>query len=313
MLVLLHSVEAVRKLYIAKQLTIALNSLDKWKIDDYTVDFTADPYEVFDADGTMVFKPNSDTNSLLFDLNRPGVIRDYGMKLHDRIVDFYENVFLQTNKDHHIKNAFGDLDLTLGLSENDNVLGNYDDIVKLYENKPYEHVVLSGMFSKASVEKLRELIGTDVVVLNVVRNPSSAYIADDSHLEKSKIVENFTGDFGIWLFQSLISAIQLQELNYTTTVKYEDIIVNQSITFDSIKVDLPEYTSYNGIISVHDHEEIIPQVPDTKIANLTIVNTILADSASEGDRNISDQIPANFFAALGYEPLDYATITGPKT
>lgn len=312
MLVLLHSVEAVRKLYIAKQLTIALNSLHQWKIDDYTVDFSSDEFDVYDADNKLVFKSNTDTNSLIFDLTRPNLLRPYGQQLLQRIIDFYQNIVLEGNKNNHIKNAFGDLDLTLGLSENDNVLGKYDDIVNLYKNKTLEHVVLSGSFSKASVQKLRELIGTDLVVLNITRNPSSAYIVDDSHTNKSQVIDNFPGDLGIWLFQSLISSIHLKDLDYTTTVKYEDILVNKKLTFNGVTVNLPEYENYNDIISVYDNTNIIPNVSQVRKDSLPNLNTWLSDM-TKAPNTITQNLPTNFFASLDYVPLDYNTIIGPKS
>jgi hypothetical protein len=147
-------------------------------------------------------------------------------------------------------------------------------------------------------------------VLNVVRNPSVAYLLDDSY--KIEEIENAVHPtkgslhgVGNRLFTSFLCSMKLTELEYVTTIKFEDILVNGGFDFEGVYITTSEHGNDNGILTQYEREIVIPVIEKSSVTldNLEFFNDVFSNF-----NEVATNFPNSFFEALGYTPLSYDDI-----
>jgi hypothetical protein len=321
MLVFVTGSEAVGRPLIAKKISEKLNSFDQYQIGSYKVDFTsASGCDIFDADGNLVYQPATDSspgiNSLLINASDGSSNAD-GRAIFDQ-AQAVSGSILSTVRP--MWNEFSAVEVDVGLTTLDSITNiDFESIVNAYQSKTNEYMVAHGLVSKSVIEKISGLIGESVMVLNVTRNPSAAFLLDPKisgqgkNASKTKnAVINDVPYASKQLIISIITSALLIPASYVTTVKYEDIITSGQISFNGTTIPLNEYQDFNGIISKYDSEQIIPTLDSNRIASLTQFNTTFT-SINSYSVPVSTTVQNNQFDALGYSPLTYDTIVRPKS
>jgi hypothetical protein len=347
MLVILSGLETIHKKFLARKIIAALNT---FTVDGYTVDFNIEPFKVTDANGKIVYcmahGEQPMTNELLLDLDNDGVIDPEGTATFDKIVQMNDDLFLTGGRVNHFNGVFLDLAYDYGITEiNDYSIDNmlihphtYNDVLENYKNRIADTHVITGIFSKVFIDSIRADLGAEnVTVLNIIRNPSTCVLLNpknDEYYEDPTKERTLDSDH-VKLMRSLENAIILSEVDYITTIRFEDIITAGKFTVNGIEVSLPSgYENYNGILTQYEKENIIPlnlvseqqleeqnailhdqitnyYLPVLNDEDLNFLNnlkTIPFQSLAELHANLLAKSPRNIFARLGYEPLSYDDI-----
>jgi len=290
----------------------ALNNFDQYVIDGYVCDLVSPDFTIKNPSGEIVYSTNpaNMTNRLLIDLDNDGIKDEAGNAIFDKIIAFKETI-LDINANAHYHGEFAETSQDFGSLVDEPNIGNYQEFKDFYLNRPFEHIVFSGVFSKAFIDTVRSEFGIDQVkVLNVVRNPSVAYLLDDSY--KIEEIENAVHPtkgslhgVGNRLFTSFLCSMKLTELEYVTTIKFEDILVNGGFDFEGVYITTSEHGNDNGILTQYEREIVIPVIEKSSVTldNLEFFNDVFSNF-----NEVATNFPNSFFEALGYTPLSYDDI-----
>jgi len=350
MLVILSGLETIHKKFIARKIIAALNT---FTVDGYHVDFSIEPFKVTDTNGKIVYcmaqGDQPATNELMLDLDNDGVVDPEGIATFDKIVKMHDDLFLTGGRENHFNGVFLDLAYDYGLTDinefsidtTDTVLlhpHTYNDVLENYKNRICDTHVITGIFSKAFIDKIRADLGVqNVTALNIIRNPSTCILLNpktDEYYEDPSKERTIESD-NLKLMRSLENAIVLSDVDYVTTIKFEDIITTGKFMVNGVEVGVPDgYTNYNGILTQWEKENIIPlnlvlkadlekenldlenyiathyiPVVDEGVLNfLNNLRTIPFQSLDELHAVLLAKCPVNVFERLGYTPLSYDEI-----
>lgn len=347
MLIILSGLETIHKKFIARKIIAALNT---FTVDGYHVDFSIEPFKVTDANGKIVYcmahGEHPMTNELLLDLDNDGVIDPEGTATFDKIVQMNDDLFLTGGRVNHFNGVFLDLAYDYGITDiNDYSIDDmlihphtYNDVLENYKNRIADNHVITGIFSKVFIDNIRADLGAqNVTVLNIIRNPSTCVLLNpknDAYYDDPTKDRTLESD-NVKLMRSLENAIILSEVDYVTTIRFEDIITNGKFMVNGIEVSVPDgYDNYNGIITRYENENIIPlnlvseqqleeqnAILHDQIVNyylpilveddlifLNNLKSIPFQSLNELHATLLAKSPRNIFARLGYDPLSYDEI-----
>jgi len=180
---------------------------------------------------------------------------------------------------------------------------SYNNVLEGYKSN--QHLILGGTFSKVFLDLVRKDFGEENVrVLNIIRNPSAAYAMGisltDPELESPigiKSVIPFT-------IASAVDSVTLCSVDYVTTVRFEDIIINKTFEFSNTLIPCPAvHNNYNGVITRYEYQahRRTPVVTAEKVAlfnqRFSNFNTSFINCHND------PKLPENIFSLLGYSPL----------
>jgi hypothetical protein len=138
------------------------------------------------------------------------------------------------------------------------------DVFEKYIHGRYGIHVVTGSFSKSFIDIARNILGkSNVLVINIVRNPSAAYSIHYQH------EGYYTGDYTYdkdkeKILESVINSAILSRCKYVKTIRFEDIIKNGSFDVNGITVKAPSgYDHYNNYLTQwekthYDQQHISP-------------------------------------------------------
>ena len=348
MLVILSGVETIHKKFFARKILSALN---RFVIDGYTVDFTIEPFLISDSEGNIVYRVAQQDSpaitSLLIDEENEGIARPEGNATFDKVNQLHNDLLLDGGRDNHFSNFFIDFAKDLGVTEIIDYSNNkakipllhphsYSDVLANYENKLGDVHVITGIFSRAFIEAIKNDIGSEnVTVINIIRNPSTCVLLNQKEaghyldLTKNRTPELDYSKLG----HSLANAAILARYDDINTIKFEDIIRDGKFTVNNVEVGVPVgYGNFNSILSTWEHTNLIP-LEIVSVEMLESANTAFQQYAVDQAAKIDEELltymnslrytpitlseltnmvltncPNNLFNELGYEPLSYEEI-----
>lgn len=266
MLIILNGVETIHESSLARRITETLNT---FTCGEYTVDMSEPLARFIDVDGNVVFT-EGDANPV------PPPTPEMVQGLND-----IQTELLEISKRSHFNTIFEDVLYDYGLYPTTDICTytaeepchpySYATVLADYKARKYEYYVVSGVFSYEVVKKFRKSLGvSNVVVLNVIRNPSLCFLLNKkdedyySPLDPNKTPMPIIGKFK--LEKSLLNACILYSRSEPITVRFEDMIRDGGFELLGKFVKLPiGYENYNGILTQHELKEYIPlqlETPD---------------------------------------------------
>jgi len=266
MLIILSGSETIHKKFFAKNIISALNT---FTVDGFRVDFTKNPFEVYDSSNNLVWKPNSSVTDILN--NEDGSLNHEMSETLDKIIDLGESI-LSVNKNNHFSDVFAKPLADYGLISGDELFQSnrkdqgyiqthtYQSILDMYSSRPFENIVISGIFSKTFIERIKVDLGEEnVTVVNIIRNPAVCFLLnekdDEYYAEKAPWS---TALDQIKLQLSMATGIILKNMPGVITIKFEDIMRDGYFTLNNINVNIPDnHESYNGILTKWEKDNII--------------------------------------------------------
>lgn len=273
MLIILSGSETIHKKFFAKNIISALNT---FTVDGFRVDFTKNPFEVYDSSNNLVWKPNSDITSILN--NEDGSLNHEMSTTIDKIIDLNESI-LSITKNNHFSDIFAKPLADFGLMSGDELfqanredkgyiqIHTYQSILDMYSARPFENIVISGIFSKTFIERIKLDLGAEnITVVNVIRNPAVCFLLnekdDEYYAEKAPWTPALDQ---IKLELSLITGSILKGIQDVITLKFEDILRDGYFTLNDINISIPaDHESYNGILTKWEKDTVIPLNKVTK-------------------------------------------------
>lgn len=317
MLIILSGVETIHKKFFARQILAALNTFE---VDGYTVTFKDHVPTVVDKDGTVVYQPamdgNPGINHLLVDLDNDGVYDEAGNATFEKIQALNDRVFLSGVRDNHFAFIFAtipyDFEVTSQVEFDipDGYLHphTYEDVLNNYRNRECENFVITGIFGKGFINKIREDLGNEnVTVINIVRNPSVCRLIHEKPEAYYIKNDTYTKEFNEnKLSVSICQAASLARFSDITTLRFEDLLRDGKFTVLGKEVEIPfGYIAYNQWLTTWEMSEVVSLGLCTP-AELNEFNEMyhhLAASLNEDPR-----LPQDLFAMLDYDPLTYEEI-----
>ena len=309
MLIVLSCAEGVGKKQLAKAI---INQLNSFEHDGYTIDYN----HAFNGDLESI-KIN---DKLFTDL---GGVLDEDDEYKD-ILEYakqeYQPLFLDKVTSWHTFNAHVDIDHHFGLTPIHKAFNETDmlhsvDVIDMYNKRPFDNLVVSGVFSKYYLDYIKANIGDDVVFYNITRNPSVSYLMDykEEEFYNSGTKPDLNSAVNKQKFaETLLATAKLIEVDYVNTIKFEDIIAN-GLTIEGTNIDLwPGYEAYNDYITKYEKDNHKEQ--DLTEANNKLINFDPLWWDPEMDAFINEMktlVPNVFDMYPDYEPLDYVDIVSP--
>jgi hypothetical protein len=266
MLIILSGSETIHKKFFAKNIISALNT---FTVDGFTVDFTKNPFEVYNSSNNLVWKPNSEITDILN--NEDGSLNHAMSETLDKIIDLSESI-LSITKNNHFSDIFAKPLADYGLMSGDDLFQSnredqgyiqthtYQSILDMYGSRPFENIVISGIFSKTFIERIKVDLGAEnVKIVNIVRNPAVCFLLnekdDEYYVEKAPWS---TALDQIKLQLSMATGIILKNMPGVITIKFEDIMRDGYFTLNNINVSIPDnHESYNGILTKWEKDNVI--------------------------------------------------------
>ena len=161
--------------------------------------------------------------------------------------------------------------------------------------------IIGGTFSQVFLEQIRN--DHHIEVLNIIRNPSVSYITGIEDLFPNDELPMGLDYVTPVTTSSAIDAITLSKLEYVTTVKFEDIIVNGQFEFMGKIIKCPAvHNNYNGTITRYE----------SVMLKKSVITSEMVDQFNERFSNFNQsfvnchndpRLPGNVFEELGYKPL----------
>lgn len=358
MLIILNGPQTTSKAAIGRELMAAFNTFE---IGGYKIDLSQEQVNIYNSAGKHVYSSVDVNGEPLLELvhNEDGSLNQAGDDILTQAFELQQAINAEL-KDNHYYNIFNDDQYDWGLTAIINAPMNgedpgyeykwphtYDDILSNYNNRKHDTQVISGSFSKHFVTSIMEDLGEEnVKVLNIIRNPSAVYVANERSLEERKMTPAGPLDKGRHrriLVRSITSSILVGTIPSATTIRYEDILAKSTFKFLGKDVQCPVITNeHNGIITAQEKATVEKRdaVNDTAVndfnqryqnfnmeraeedTNGQLVFIDFLDFLSKKPANELAQhqidaekakerlakIPKNLFAALGYTPLAYSEI-----
>lgn len=298
MLIILSGLEAIAKPKIANAIIRKLN--EPFLVEGLEVKYNPNFDEILYQEGNNITFPDVVTTET-FDHIRTA-LNDKHRELDD------------LSEEYNVKDFFIDIGYDFGILETkeytllqneETVTKSFDDILTAYNSSSLSNFVISGIVSNAFIEDITTAIGAEnVSVINITRNPSASYFmhSPDTSYQGNDDREK--------MFSSMLNAIKLKQLGYTT-VKFEDIISTQSITVNGTTIPLPDtFASSNGVINVWESENLPSKTADEVLNFNSSISPLDATLVGAPDNSsIYDNFKLDIFAELSYTALTYAEIT----
>jgi hypothetical protein len=192
--------------------------------------------------------------------------------------------------------------------------GDYSQLIKTYQTRKTDVLVITGSYSRAFVEMIANDI-ENFKVLNIIRNPSTTYVIDASLDDP---YGPYDTDLKVPLLKrryisSLLNSITLKNIDIVKTVKFEKMLETQQL--ENIK--LPSlYKNYNGYITSTEKVYLTfkNSVKPTDVELFNKVFSKLASNLTASNYNLPDRLisnlPENIFQMLGYDSLTTEQING---
>lgn len=317
MLIIVSGVQTLNIRSIANEVFFGLN---KFKVDDYEVTFRSRTFKIDDSSGATVYSASfpgvENTTTLLH--------TEGGSATFDKVQSLLHELLAETDSWHFSSKFAEDVLVDFGCEvipqSEQSWPGAFEGLIEQYKASPHDTVVISGSFSKRIIDRISQEIGSEnVVAINIVRNPSAAYLCN---LRSPEFYAEYPGEYGNHLKRlqlSLVSATGLK-LNQVETIKFEDILANKMLTVNGTDIHVPdELILLNDNITVFEISTIQAR-SDELDAALSEFNDVIADfnnrcfldGAVAGElltNKIKELIPKNIFTSLGYSPLTYEQVT----
>lgn len=314
---------------IAKKIFFELNNLRNYSIENYTVDFEIEPgtntntspiFKVYDSNKKLVYG-----NGVLDLLHDQSSTEEYkppsedGNRIFNKILDtssvIHQNIeiagFLRGYRlswwmtDFNILPPDHPVD---GWSET-----KYQSIIYRYEERKFDCLVLSGLFSKFALDRLKQDLGdNNVKIVNIVRNPSIEYLI------KLDVWTDHPDSLDLRFFNLYYNSIKHKEFNNSSTYNFENILKDGYINFENYNIDLSKtFTPYNQYITQDEFNNLISNKSPQEVENiLAEANVFFSNMKEQYDNHESNQekpldtsnLPSNMFTELGYQPLSYQDI-----
>ena len=267
MLIILSGSETIHKKFFAKNIISAMNN---FTVDGFRVDFTKNPFEVYDSSDNLVWKPNTEVTHILN--NEDGSLNHEMSITLDKIIELEETI-LSTVRDNHFSDIFSNPLIDYGLASGDYMFNSdrpnsgytqdhsYQSIIDRYNARTIDVITISGIFSKTFIEKIKVDLGAEnVLVLNIIRNPAVCFLLnekdDEYYIEKAPW--NTTLD-KMKLQNSILTGVILKNMPDVVTIKFEDILQNQGFEINGITIPIPNgHINFNNILTQWEKDTVIP-------------------------------------------------------
>lgn len=313
MLIVITGSATIHKQGIAYEISRAFNNYDRYEIDGYFVDYTKDSIEVYNANGELVCKPASDD---VEGVDKLMTETPLGPEIAKKIFDFKDQIVLESIKTNHYHESYNDLAHDIGTTTEVQFEpeANYEEFLTNYNNRVIDTQVITGLFSKSFINKVRADIGdSNVHVVVVNRNPSAAYVLDKSAQENGIYFDpqDFIGQV---YYESVLNMLVLKDLTGPNVqhVNFETLLLQDSIEIAGKHVNFGSFENYNGTVSQYENTELknTPEV-EARAARLETFNSIFSQLRTYTKE---PWMPGeNVFEELGYAPLTYGEIFASPT
>jgi hypothetical protein len=301
-----------------------IQCLNTWTVDGYTVKFKNFAPYITDSNGVVVYKPADEDgesiNHILLDLDNDGQSDPEGQATFDKVQELYKEVLLDGVRDKHYGHAFMSLDYDYGITT-EITFGllsykhskTYEEVIEMYNNRPYENFVISGAFGKGFLDKaIADLGSENVAMLNITRHPSVVKLLhrkDEAYYIKNapKYTENFDN---AKMVNSVCICASLTRLENVTTIPFERIMSNRGFTFLGTEIPIPSiHQQYNRWLTQWEFENVIP-ANNTTAEEVDEFNAQLSNTADafNSDPTYDPRYPTNFFEPCEYEPMTVSEI-----
>lgn len=219
-------------------------------------------------------------------------------------------------KDTHLKMLFRDIYYDYGATDKVTFPegGNYEQFITQYYNRPYDKYVVSGSFSRAFIELLEQDV-EDLVVINIIRNPSATFVIDAMDTESNKTLYDVEFDIPLLkrrYISSILNSITLVNMPQVQTIRWEDLVHTGTLNVAGASIKIPK--PYNDWITAQEKIAVTFNL-NTDEENLQRFNTVfsrlsfsLQHSGYDLPVEIFDSIPENVFEELGYWQLELQEI-----
>lgn len=303
MLVFLTGSTSIFKTGFAFEIARILNNYDNYQIGEYIVNFGISPIEVYTKTGDLVFRAGTPD---VEEISR--LMRLEGKEFVDSIAQFDADIIIETTKTNHYHTTFHDLGFDLGIFEEESFEAPYEDFINAYHDRKVQTQVVSGVFSKNFIDKVRADIGDENVhVLAVSRHPSVAFLMDHSPQGLSDDIDPSL-EIGQSIIESALNSVVMnsQSDSCITKIRFEDIIKNKSVTLMGKVVPLPFFEGHNEYITKYEYDNLITsEQVVAKGERINIFNDVFCNLSTYTGR---PKFTNDVFAALGYTPLTYEDV-----
>lgn len=192
--------------------------------------------------------------------------------------------------------------------------GNYEQFITQYYNRPYDKYVVSGSFSRAFIELLEQDV-EELVVLNIVRNPSATFVIDAMDTESNKSLYDVEFDIPMLkrrYISSILNSITLANMPQVQTIRWEDLVRTGTLDIAGKQITIPK--PYNDWITAQEKIAVTfnLNVDDETVHRFNTVFSRLSFSLQHSGydlpTDIFHHIPENVFEELGYWQLELQEI-----
>ena len=326
MLIILSGCETINKKFLSRKI---ISTLNQFKVDQYKIDFTKNPFEVYNDANELMYKTHGGEVLSTKDMSEnivatvgsePGVDTLASEETVQIIDTLYDTIFNKTVAENHFRNNFLDLLFDHGVTTEvqfhigtPNLLvhypSDYKDVLNNYNNRKFENFVVTGSFSKGFIDQARKDLGEEnVLALNIIRHPSVCFLIHEKNAEHYSAYPDFSVEQDLKKLElSIVNAANLKRFADVVTIKFEDIIQAGKFTVNSAEIDLPAgYDSHNGLLTQWENNNVIPMGINTA-EDVDQFNETFTHFDSTRPEPFP-MMPDNIFEALGYTPLSYDEI-----
>ena len=182
-------------------------------------------------------------------------------------------------------------------------------IVDTEYKRPYEFIrdnmILGGTFSRAFLEQLRS--DFKVRVINIVRHPTVSYL-----LNAVNVPHDTDSPMGVPYLtplntSSALDNIALSQLDYVTTIRFEDMLHDGYYMMGGQRYDLPNvHNRYNSLLTRYEYFYFKNRCNPGNIQKFNHAFSNF-NTSFVNDHN-DNRLPNNIFEQLNYTPLSYEEI-----
>lgn len=318
MLIVVSGVQSINVREISDQVFLGINT---FQIDGYSVNFRERTFKITDSTGTTVYATDVFGEPVTTLLET-----EEGRNVFNKATELMSSLFSERNNLHFSTKFAEDFFVGNGGKSTSDVDEQWPDlhnsVITAYTNKSYEHMVISGGFSKHTINRFRSSLGnSEVKVINIIRNPSSSYIynlrSPGFYKTVDHTIEQQNRDKKLRI--SILNSYLLSNEQDIETKKFEDLIDRESVRLFGKNVPLGrnfrkynKYSTQAELLMIQPFSEALGQDLDTFNNFMKDFKTSALQTTEEQDQTILDTasniLPNNMFSALGYEPLTYNQI-----
>jgi hypothetical protein len=274
MLIILNGSETIHKRFFAREIRAAMNT---FSVDGYDVKFSNFEITVRNSENVIVYQsPNAEfpagINTLLVN-EIDGSSNEVGKATFNKILELNTRILNTGVRDNHFSNVFADPLYDLGLVPTSKAISGttdtgyirphtYEDVLNNYNTREIDNFVITGIFSVGFIDKIKEDLGSDkVVVVNIIRNPSTCYVLnekDSSYYTVTNPTFSPNMDYSK-LIQSLITTAILKNKSDVINLKFEDIVKTGKFQINGVEINSPNsHVYFNDYITKWERDVAIP-------------------------------------------------------